>query len=394
MTRSRQRFRWCKRWSIRNIGTICLQCFCFMLFLEIVLFSDQYSEYAKKADKITFSEIFPNGDLNTTASLFYKEKLRKSVIEQKDKLVFRGMSYKREFSYPLEVDMGQLIRDIRMKKNINISAINPQPFHFTILPQSKCSFQKQENWTILILVKSDICNKERRETIRNTWGNLQNISNVNIVFMLGLPKNETECDMLEELNLFHDIIQENFIDTYRNNTIKTVMGFNWAVKYCRHVDYLFFVDDDYFVNVKNLCKLPDRLRTKVDVYGGTITSRAIPFRDKGSKWYISWENYPFDRWPPYIMGGAYIVSMTTAKQFQLAFPYIKQIFMDDAYLGIVARKLHISPLGLPGFYSGKKKRKSMLGGMVASHGYDDPSDVIFTWKRLNDKHNLKQKVQK
>jgi hypothetical protein len=45
----------------------------------------------------------------------------------------------------------------------------------------------------------------------------------------------------------------------------------------------------------------------------------------------------------YLAGGAYFVSMALARKFKLAFPYVKPLHIDDAYLGIVARKLGIRP---------------------------------------------------
>jgi hypothetical protein len=45
----------------------------------------------------------------------------------------------------------------------------------------------------------------------------------------------------------------------------------------------------------------------------------------------------------YLAGGAYFVSMALARKFNLAFPYVKPLHIDDTYLGIVARKLGIRP---------------------------------------------------
>lgn len=45
-----------------------------------------------------------------------------------------------------------------------------------------------------------------------------------------------------------------FYDTYYNNTIKTMMGFRWAVENCPKSSFYTFVDDDYYVSAKNLLR--------------------------------------------------------------------------------------------------------------------------------------------
>ncbi|CAC5367105.1 BRN [Mytilus coruscus] len=310
--------------------------------------------------------------------------ISKEIIKKTYK---HGLPYKQNFKYPLEIDMIKLSRDI--SSNITrdeVTIINPHPFSYTILPKHKCNFIVRANWTIIIIVKSDIRNVDRRQVIRNTWGNTGNSSDVSVVFMLGVG----DVPLSAEETKYNDIIQENFIDTYRNNTIKTIMGFNWAVKYCPTANFLFLVDDDYFVNVANLMTLPQRCKNKQNVYLGSITSKAIPYRDQDSKWYTTWEEYPYDKWPPYIMGGAYLVSMKTARQFQMIFPYVKPIHMDDVFLGIVSHKLNIRPIGAPLFYDGKKKGHRIAGGSVASHGYENSVDVYRAWKQLPKKYGFKK----
>ena len=47
---------------------------------------------------------------------------------------------------------------------------------------------------------------------------------------------------------------ENFIDSYGNLTLKTMMGLKWASRYCWRAKFVYKVDDDMFVNVENLLK--------------------------------------------------------------------------------------------------------------------------------------------
>ena len=47
----------------------------------------------------------------------------------------------------------------------------------------------------------------------------------------------------------HDIIQENYIESYWNLTRKTVGQMKWKQEYCNEAKYIAHLDDDVFVNV-------------------------------------------------------------------------------------------------------------------------------------------------
>ncbi|KAM7392130.1 hypothetical protein PAMP_022763 [Pampus punctatissimus] len=57
-------------------------------------------------------------------------------------------------------------------------------------------------------------------------------------------------DKLEEESRKHaDIIQMNFVDSYKNLTIKTMMMMKWLATHCPNAFYAMKVDADIFVNV-------------------------------------------------------------------------------------------------------------------------------------------------
>ena len=68
------------------------------------------------------------------------------------------------------------------------------------------------------------------------------------------------------------------------------------------------------------------------------------------------------------------------------FPFVKTIFIDDAYLGIVARKLNIRPINTRRFRSGNLKIHRSWGQFIAFHGYGNPDNVFQLWKLVQHKH--------
>ncbi|OWF43877.1 Beta-1,3-galactosyltransferase brn [Mizuhopecten yessoensis] len=138
---------------------------------------------------------------------------------------------------------------------------------------------------------------------------------------------------------------EDVVDTYFNNTIKTIMAFNWIRSSFPQADLILFHDDDYHVQyVKLASYIRERARAHhSDICIGSLAVNAPPYREKHDRWYVTYDDYPYNVFPPYLGGGAFVVSSDVARKFQLAFPFIRYLGIDDVYLGIVAKKLYISP---------------------------------------------------
>lgn len=194
-----------------------------------------------------------------------------------------------------------------------------------------------ENLLLLIVVCSAPGNFEKRQTIRETWANMTefnypmfarmhsnfngpflpisdlewpkyairngkanvsepslSIFRVKIVFLIGQTKsNATQMRIYEESEMHNDLIQESFLDTYNNLTLKTVMMLKWVNGRCVgkglcllectivealicnyfEVRFLMKCDDDTFVNVPNLLHV--LLGGTVPVYVATLTQHEM-----------------------------------------------------------------------------------------------------------------------
>lgn len=257
-------------------------------------------------------------------------------------------SYAKNFSYPSYINLSSLVRNAirKNKKIVQYPPINLQPFKYINLPAG-CKLPTDDNSTkrILVLVKSFVGNVEMRIAIRSLWEKI-NDPYMTRVFMLGeYPKDNPgrRWPIDRENRIYKDIIQKNFVDAYFNNTIKTVMGFNWAVRLCPQADLMLFHDDDYHVLYNDLAVHLRKVleQNKTDIYTGSLAVDAKPYRNRGERWFITTQQYPFDVFPPYIGGGAYAVSSDVARKLQMAFPHVQYLGIDDVFLGIVARKLNL-----------------------------------------------------
>lgn len=85
-------------------------------------------------------------------------------------------------------------------------------------------------------------------------------------------------------------------------------------------------------------------------------------------------------WPPYVTAGAYILSREALLDMYYASFYTKHFRFDDIYVGLLAYKVKIEPIHSDEFYFIKKPyNKVIYKYTVASHGYDNPEELLRVW---------------
>lgn len=113
---------------------------------------------------------------------------------------------------------------------------------------------------ILLLVKSAAKNSENRVLLRTMWLNQTYLSSVSAkvkyAFLIGTKQfPSVPSYLLEEGRNHNDLIFMDYVDNvYRNNTYKTMGAMKWTLENCRTARYIALLDDDLFVNVKNLAR--------------------------------------------------------------------------------------------------------------------------------------------
>ncbi|XP_071440968.1 beta-1,3-galactosyltransferase brn isoform X2 [Hetaerina americana] len=391
------------------------------------------------------------------------------------------------FRYPYEGDINRYVDQLERGEKPDVAPINIYNYTFILDSDHKCKTEASAP-RLVYLVKSALDNFARRRAIRNTWGFEGRFSDVTIrrVFLLGISKNDPDIQkrILKEHLKFRDIVQANFLDNYYNNTIKTMMGFKWAMQFCPNSKVYFFSDDDMYISTKNVLRFIrnpthyphylespiislDQNRRKRSVnddnvnfttthgnianeinknesqvkdivsitepriqdglfssdvmanksYPGLINSSAnttkrktlqvidfdlpddallwagyvfysSPHRHKSSKWYVSLSDYPYDRWPPYVTAGSYILSQNAFRLLYFASLYTKHFKYDDIFLGLAASKVGVEPFHCDDFHFYPKDYSvSGYRYVVASHGYSNPQELLDVWNEQRSAGN-------
>ncbi|KAI4798703.1 hypothetical protein KUCAC02_020514 [Chaenocephalus aceratus] len=250
---------------------------------------------------------------------------------------------------------------------------------------------------LLLFVKSSPENFERRQAIRDTWGNESFVwselgATVRMVFALGVDakrRSRVQRALLQEDQTYGDLIQQDFLDTFHNLTAKLITQFHWVHDYCPQARFLMSADDDIFVHMPNLVKyLRQLLRNKSgvkDFWVGHVHRGAPPVRRKESKYYVPYDLYPWPSYPDYTAGAGYVVSGDVAsKIYQATRVLNSSIYIDDVFMGICAKAMGVSPQEHV-YFSGEGKalyHPCIYDHMITSHGH--ATDVRSLWQAATD----------
>ena len=100
---------------------------------------------------------------------------------------------------------------------------------------------------------------------------------------------------------YGDIIQESFVDSYANLTVKSLMLLKWFTHNCDNTQYLLKTDDDMYIN---LVKLYDIVQANKEptLLLGSLICNAIPIKDPYNKWYAPSYMFSGKRYPNYLSG--------------------------------------------------------------------------------------------
>ncbi|XP_015604862.1 beta-1,3-galactosyltransferase brn [Cephus cinctus] len=168
------------------------------------------------------------------------------------------ITYDEHFIYPFDGDVHNFVEQIRHNEKPDVSPINEYNYNYTFDVRNKCSGNEYQSLKIVFIVKSAIDHFDRRLAIRNSWGFEKRFFDVptRTVFLLGVRPDDEELQSKVQIEAakYKDIVQADFVDSYYNNTIKTMMGFKWVVNYCSTSKFYMFADDDVYVSVKNVLR--------------------------------------------------------------------------------------------------------------------------------------------
>ncbi|NWI74326.1 B3GL1 acetylgalactosaminyltransferase, partial [Dryoscopus gambensis] len=245
---------------------------------------------------------------------------------------------------------------------------------------------------LVILVASSPRDVEARQAIRITWGSRDSWwgQRVLTLFLLGQDTHREDkaaaLSVEDESVLYGDIIRQDFMDTYDNLTLKTIMAFQWFSEFCPNARFFMKTDVDVFINTPNLVRFLLQLNSSENVFTGYPFFDNFPYRGLDWKRYISYEEYPFKLYPPYCSGLGYILDGKLALRTYELMGHVKPLKFEDVYVGICLNLLKVNvtvPKDAEQFFLYKISFDiCKYRHLIAVHDLT-PSELIQSWQDLS-----------
>ena len=236
--------------------------------------------------------------------------------------------------------------------------VNPHNFNLIHEPLTACN---ETDILLLIYVHTAPHNVIRRIMIREYWGNQKVIVTLpnsvilrkKVMFVMGQPPGENDQKaIIEEAKIFGDILQEDFVDSYKNLTYKAICALKYVSEKCKHVPFVLKTDDDVFINMFSLLRrlfhvlqTPPRDKESTQsaktIYGLQKPTKHFNChvwsfmkvrRVQKSKWYMSTEEWRAEEFPNYCSGAFYLMTPDVSSRLYQASLRTPFFWVDDVYI--------------------------------------------------------------
>jgi len=264
-----------------------------------------------------------------------------------------------------------------LKPDVNTTLIKPKlPLNNQILWRG----EKYSKTHILVCVQSAVNSTKRRNLIRKTWAKVQKTLPAKVIFLIGVSTDEGDKkQIIDESIQNQDLLQEDFIDTYNNLTLKSMFMLKFAQTLTSSVKYLMKVDDDSYINLRRLSDyvtIVDKRCSKKCIIGHVLGPDSPVLRpqfEEGQKFTPKWAVpsyiYQNETFPNAVSGSGYIISQEMVPcifKSGLGIPFLN---LEDIFItGLAASKCHINLKNSAWFHFTGRKTKLVKKTDILIHG--------------------------
>uniref|UniRef100_A0A915JPW3 Hexosyltransferase n=1 Tax=Romanomermis culicivorax TaxID=13658 RepID=A0A915JPW3_ROMCU len=113
---------------------------------------------------------------------------------------------------------------------------------------------------VVLMIKSSIYKGEMRRILRQRWARNVSISQYHIrrIFLIGSAPSDQKSVLLDhEIAIHDDILQGDFLDTYKGGTKKVLLGMRYVKLFCSSTRLIIFADDDAVISMWNFLQYFD-----------------------------------------------------------------------------------------------------------------------------------------
>ncbi|KAJ8775088.1 hypothetical protein K2173_020092 [Erythroxylum novogranatense] len=240
---------------------------------------------------------------------------------------------------------------------------------------------------LFVGVFSTANNFKRRMAVRRTWMQYPAVKEgaVAVRFFVGLHKNQiVNQQLLAEMQRHGDIQLMPFVDYYNLITWKTIAICIFGAEVVS-AKYVMKTDDDAYVRVDEVVSSLNRTNVRQGLLYGLINFDARPQRDTNSKWYISFQEWPYVTYPPWAHGPGYVVSHDIAKAVYNRHKNgnLKVFKLEDVAMGLWIEDMKKEGMEVSYVYEERVYNEGCNDGYVVAH-YQKPREMLCLWKKMQE----------
>ncbi|XP_030621022.1 beta-1,3-galactosyltransferase 1 [Chanos chanos] len=321
-------------------------CFLVMLLLSVIL--SYYMDYEVSLNWIlSLGTFYSNRNINTSAQITHSVQNKTTTTVMAPVPITSTESA--QSTVKITTQLPKRLTPAPPKPPNPYTVAYPNDYHFIINEPERCLKEKP---FLVLLVPVAPNNRAARNAVRSTWGSEREVLGkmVSLFFVLALPpaegRHKVQEEVLQESKEHHDLLQSDFLDCYKNLTIKTMVMLEWLSSNCSNAFYAMKVDSDIFLNVHNLVEMLIRA-PRQNYLTGLVAKGGAVLRNPASKWYLPHDIFPESVYPPYALGLGYVLSLDLPSKLTEAAKHVTAVYIEDVYIGLCMRYLRVSPTDPP-----------------------------------------------
>jgi len=201
----------------------------------------------------------------------------------------------------------------------------------------------------VLVVRSAPGAVDYRNYVRASWkAGVERIANTSVIFICG--RSSTDDNLDREIDIFDDILQFDFLDSYRNLTLKMMLTYRFFLERTP-IQQILVINDDTIVNATAMNRfVGSALHGARSSYLIGKVSRGYPrLFFPWLPWYVSSSVYPHKCYPPFTQGSSFMISREAAARIVESICRFPFVHLDDVLMGIVTNCLSIRNIHSEGF---------------------------------------------
>ena len=209
--------------------------------------------------------------------------------------------------------------------------------------------------------------------------------------LTGHVKHILEKQLENEKSQHGDIIQEDFVDSYNNLTLKSLALLDKVYRTCEDdeqedecPEFVLKSDDDMYVNLAALLEVVAAYQPEDRVLLGDLICGAKPCLSRKSKYFVPNNQFAKTTYPPYL-GTAYLMSRDTLMDLHKAAQHTPTFPMEDVFVtGILAGISGIRTQDHPGFSSRHWRLDHCSVARTVTTHRVTPEEMVKVWQQLQE----------